>query len=456
MIGALGRGLFSLGVFVYAVCIIGFVVLLKDEHVTELLRNPLIAGYSIAVALYLTTRLALSMFYRPAPRVLDILPTIAVVIPAMNEEDGIGSTIDAIFELDYDPDKLSVFCVDDGSTDDTWERIVDAGRRHPRLEAIRFSRNRGKRAAMAAGIRATDAEIVCFVDSDSALRRDAMVEIVQPFADRRIACVTGHADVQNRGTNLLTRMQQVRYFAAFRVIKAAESLFGAVTCASGCFSAYRRSRVLRVLDRWENQTFLGQEATFGDDRAMTNYLLRTHRVVYQSSAVCETIVPDTLGRFCRQQVRWKKSWTRESIAVAKFAWDLHPAAAASIYASIAFQLIGPLIAGYALLWRPLVDGASPWEYVIGLYAMAMLYSLYYAWQRQSPHWWAGVLFVALYSTVMIWQTYWAIATSRRTGWGTRDAGETSGELTVIDTVGTPNPCGIPMTPMKRRRMDEAA
>ncbi len=137
-----------------------------------------------------------------------------------------------------------MFAVDDGSTDATWERMAFAARRFPNLHAIRFSHNRGKRAAMAAGIRATDAEIVCFVDSDSTLEPDALREIIKPFRDRRVAVVTGHADVQNRAYNVLTLLQQVRYFVAFRVIKGSESIFGAVTCASGCFSAYRRDRLL--------------------------------------------------------------------------------------------------------------------------------------------------------------------------------------------------------------------
>ena len=59
----------------------------------------------------------------------------------------------------------------------------------------------------------------------------------------------GHTDVANRDQNALTRMQNVRYYVAFRVLKAAESVFGAVTCCPGCFSAYRRECVLPILDR---------------------------------------------------------------------------------------------------------------------------------------------------------------------------------------------------------------
>ena len=149
------------------------------------------------------------------------LPSVAIVVPAMNEESGIGPTIDAAFAVDYPAELLSVYVVDDGSTDGTWREICKAARRHPALHALRFSCNRGKRAAMAAGIRASDADVLCFVDSDSTLAPNALQEIVRPFADPRVAIVTGHADVLNRGENLLTRLQQVRYYVAFRVVKAA-------------------------------------------------------------------------------------------------------------------------------------------------------------------------------------------------------------------------------------------
>ena len=102
---------------------------------------------------------------------------------------------------------------------------------------------------MAAGIRATDAEIIAFVDSDSVLEPDALRALVQGFADERVGAICGHADVAQPATSpWLTRMQAVRYFVAFRVVKAAESVFSAVTCCSGCFSAYRRAAIVPHLD----------------------------------------------------------------------------------------------------------------------------------------------------------------------------------------------------------------
>ena len=178
----------------------------------------------------------------------------------------------------------------------------------------RFAKNKGKREAMAAGARRGRGEILLYVDSDSFLRRDAVRKIVQGFADPEVAAVSGHTDVANAHANMLTRMQDVRYYVAFRVMKAAESVFGAVTCCPGCFSAYRRSSVLSILDRWLHQRFLGVQATFGDDRSLTNFLLRRYKVIYSADAVAVTIVPEHHLKFLKQQLRWKKSWLRGQCA----------------------------------------------------------------------------------------------------------------------------------------------
>ena len=228
-------------------------------------------------------------------------------------------------------------------------------------------------------------------------------------------------------------MQQVRYFVAFRVVKGSESLFGAVTCASGCFSAYRRSALLTILERWENQRFLGRPATFGDDRALTNYVLRDWRVTYQSEARSHTIVPESVRVFARQQLRWKKSWLRESLHVSRFIWRKHPVAAVLTYMSCLFPWIAPLVVIHAV-WFRAVGVGSPLFYLVGAYVMAVLYSLYYGISRRSPLWWHGITFVAVYMAFLVWQTYYALLTIRNTKWGTRSSrsGDAGGEITVLN------------------------
>jgi hyaluronan synthase len=417
---------------VYAAFLLWWIWMAKSLAVTLILEDPLFYTYSLLVTVYCVARFALAPFYRATPD-RGYRPGVSIVIPAFNEEECIGATIDACYASDYPLDRLEVVVVDDGSNDRTWERILEARLRHTTLRCVRLPRNQGKRAAMAEGIRRSAAELCVFIDSDSLVERDGLRFVVADFADERVGAVVGAADVLNKTQNWITRMQQVRYFVAFRVIKGSESLFGAVTCASGCFSAYRRSALLEILPRWENQRFLGRRATYGDDRALTNFVLRNHRVVYQSQARSHTIAPSTVRTFLVQQLRWKKSWLRESLHVVRFVWRKNPIAAALTYMSVAFPWVAPLVLVHSLFWRAASVG-DPWFYVMGAYVMALLYSLYYAVARRSPLWWHGITFVAVYIVFLVWQTYYALFTLRDTGWGTRASshGEAGGDIEVVE------------------------
>jgi hyaluronan synthase len=412
------------GVGTYLLLLVGGIIAYKAAFAGQIRLDPVFGVYGLVVTTYILSRFGLSLAYRE-PRDAGLRPAVAVVVPAFNEEAAIADSIRSVLALDYPPELLQIVAVDDGSTDGTlaeMRRVADAS--GGRVHVIAFPENRGKRAAMAAGIRATDAQIIAFVDSDSELDPDAMTRIVQPFADERVGAVCGHAEVLNVHESWLSRMQAVRYYVAFKVFKAAESVFGAVTCCSGCFSAYRRVLVNQRLDWWEHQTYLGRESTFGDDRSLTNCILRDWRVVYHGGAVARTAVPATFGRFMKQQTRWKRSWTRESLIVATFAWRKHPLAAAAIYVGMLLPLVAPVVAVRALVLRPLVSGhAAPVLYLLGVYAIALVYSLYFAVRRRAygTLWIHGIAFVFFYLAFMLWQTYYAIATSRTSSWGTRPA-----------------------------------
>lgn len=392
-------------------------------------RDAALVVYGAIVVSLIAARFLLSLFYRPA-RDAGLEPHVAIVMPAFNEEAAIARSLRSLLELDYPQEKLELVAVNDGSTDDTLAEIQSVAAHEPRVCVIDLGRNQGKRAAMAAGMRATRAQILAFVDSDSTLEPDALRRIVQGFADPQVGAICGHAEVANVDESWLTRMQVVRYFVAFRVVKAAESLFACVTCCSGCFSAYRREAIVPHLPGWERQSFLGAPATFGDDRALTNLVLRDWRVRYEADAVSRTAVPATLRQFLRQQLRWKRSWTRESLILSRFAWRKHPLAAIQIYLSTVISLVAPVVAVRSLLWLPLTDHhGAPLAYAAGLYAMSLAYGLYYVVRRRryDPRWIYGIFFCFFYLAFLLWQTYWAILTARSSDWGTRPSSAAGAE-----------------------------
>jgi hyaluronan synthase len=406
---------FAMGLFI-AAC--ANVIYLKSFNVYYFWYQPLVNTCSVMISFYILSRFVLASFYRPPPDA-GHLPPVSVIIVCKNEEDSIGKTIDCIAQSYYPADRLEIIAVDDGSTDATLKEMERARDRHPGLKVIHFEKNRGKRHGMAAGARTATGDILVYVDSDSFVRRDAIRKMAQGFADPAVAAVCGHANVANARTNLLTKMQEVRYFIAFRVIKAAESLFSTVSCCSGCLAAYRRRYVMEALDPWLNQTFLGTPATFGDDRSLTNFMLRRHRVIYHSEAVCTTIVPETYMKFFRQQLRWKKSWIRESLLASLFIWRRHPFAAFFFYLGVTFPIVSPLIVFNALVLPLAGHGSVSLIYIYGSILMATLYGLCYLARYRNGLWVYGILFSAFYMLILVWQTYYAMCTVRRNHWGTR-------------------------------------
>ena len=417
----------------FFLAVISFIiVLMRAESVIYFKFNRWLYLYSIIAAMFLLTRYLFATFYRPVRIDPNYTPGVSIIIPCFEEEEWIQRTVHSCINQDYPVDKLEVIVVDDCSKDRSAERVeeiiaklkeADTGDHAYRVaERIRFFRqsaNLGKRDAMARGAREARHELLVFVDSDSFLDPFAIRNIVQPFKDKEMGGVSGRTDVANTYTNALTKMQAVRYSIAFRVMKAAEGYFDAATCLSGPLSCYRRDLVLKYMDSWLNQRFLGQKATFGDDRSMTNFILRHNRTTYQDSAVCMTIVPRSYKVFLRQQMRWKRSWLRESLIASRFMWKKEPFMALSFYMGVLVPIAAPVIVLYNLIYVPIMHRVFPTNFIIGMLMMSLLMSMAQLFIRRSTTWIYALWFCLYYEAVLLWQMPVAWVTFWKTTWGTR-------------------------------------
>jgi hyaluronan synthase len=397
---------------------VSLVLLIKYQNVYYFWFDVPIFLYGIGVGIYLLTRFLFAGFYRP-PQPRGDLPDVSIVIPAFNEEEYIERTLRHALELDYPAEKLQVIAVNDGSSDGTLATMKRVREKYPELVVVDFGERRGKRHALAAGAKMSTGEIVVFMDSDSFVREGAVRYIVDDFDDPEVAAVCGHCEVENEWSNLLTKMQAVRYYIGFRVMKGAESIFSAVTCLSGPLAAYRRTHLMEVLERWETQTFLGQQATYGDDRSLTNFLLKKYKVRYDSRARTRTVVPEDYGSFFRQQMRWKRSWFRESIRAGGFMWRKEPFMSLSFYLGLILPILGPAIVFRAILYVPLFQHGTPFMYMFGILLMSTLMSATYLFAKRSRLWIYGIPFCFFYMFVLVWQLPVAILSFWTPRWGTR-------------------------------------
>ncbi len=401
-----------------------YIILMMKLITMNTFQDHLFFGiYSILITTYILSRFLFSYFKKAVPYDDNYRPSVSFVVPAKNEEDNIAETIRRFGEVDYPKEKIEVIIIDDGSTDGTLAQMRLAASELQgiveHVEVHHWEVNRGKREGMAEGAKRAKNDIVIFVDSDSFIEPDCVKHLTKYFSDPVIGAVSAHTDVYNRDTNVLTRMQTLRYYISFKIYKAAESVFGTVTCCPGCCSAYRRSYLMEFVDEWLEQRFLGAKCTFGDDRSLTNYMIRKYRAVYSEQAKAYTVVPDNFKVYMRQQQRWKKSWVRETFIAGSFMWKKNPLAAFSFYAYMFLAFLSPVVFFRALIVYPIQEHQWPLVYLIGLFLMLLLHGIFYRINTGQRKWVLATCSIWFNTVILMWQLPWAVVTLKDSRWGTR-------------------------------------
>ncbi|OGH66526.1 MAG: hypothetical protein A3B90_00790 [Candidatus Magasanikbacteria bacterium RIFCSPHIGHO2_02_FULL_41_13] len=424
--------LYKLSLILLAILVLALIITLKAKAGSIYETSPFLLFYTILVTSFELSRLLGAILFKRIdekiinPEEIELQeeyePTVSIIIPCKNEEQCIENTVKKCFSAEYPKEKIEVIVINDGSTDKTGEVLERMKVQYPHLKVIQWKKNRGKRHGMAAGFKKAKGEIVLQLDSDSYMDPKTFRNIIKPFVHKEIAAVCAHADPENADLNTLTKMQAAYYFMSFRIMKAAESVFLTVFCCSGCSSAYRREVVMPILDTWLHETFLGLPVTWGDDRALTNWVLRLgYRSIYTDQAKAFTIVPTTLKQFLKQQTRWKKGWFVNSMFASQFIYKRHPFVALSyFFPLILITILTPFMAAKALVYNPVVHGIPPYYYIAGVFLVATMITIYYRWvSRENKYWpylfvWSGINLIFLSCLL-----FYALATIQDRKWGTR-------------------------------------
>ena len=218
---------------------------------------------------------------------------------------------------------MEIIAVNDGSCDDTWDWISKSVKSsNGRIRAVNLRQNAGKRNALYQGFLSSEAEIVVTIDSDSIVLPDTVRKIVAPFIGHpKTGGVAGNIRVLNFSDGIIPRMLDVNFVFSFEFLRSAQSMIHSVFCTPGALSAYRRGVIMPFMEEWVNQKFMGRPANIGEDRAISNIILREgYHVVFQKSAFVYTEVPKCYGGLCKMFIRWSRSNVRENLEMFKFAF----------------------------------------------------------------------------------------------------------------------------------------
>ncbi len=219
---------------------------------------------------------------------------VSVVIAAYNEGKVIADTLRALLTSDYEGE-IEVVVVDDGSRDQTAAEIERVADVDPRVRLFQ-QENHGKARALQRALSAVRHGIIVFIDADTQCQRDTLSRLVEPFADKRIGAVSGHAKVGNLRT-FIARCQALEYTCGFNLDRRAYDRWNCITVVPGAISAIRKEAI-------DKAGGLSLE-TLAEDTDLTLALHKDRqRIVYVPGAIAWTEAPESVRTLARQRFRW--------------------------------------------------------------------------------------------------------------------------------------------------------
>ncbi|WP_405610737.1 glycosyltransferase [Polaribacter sp. Asnod1-A03] len=367
--------------------------------------------------------------YKPIKSVSDKeLPKVTVIVPAYNEGKQVWATLESLAKSDYPKEKLQLLSIDDGSKDDTWYWMKEAKRiLGDQVTIMQQPKNMGKRHALYRGFNIGTGEVFVTVDSDSIVNEDTLRNLVSPLVvDKKCGAVAGNIQVLNNKKALLPKMLNVSFVMSFEFKRSAESSLNSVLCTPGALAAYRATAVFACLPEWIDQKFMGKASDIGEDRALTNMILKQgYSVLFQRNAFAYTNVPEDYKGLYKMFIRWGRSNVRENIAMSKFVFtnfregNKFGSRLLFLTQSIKMIMAYPflLFMLYFIITHPALFISST---LLSILVISSFPVLFYAKRYDFKEAFWAYSYSILYTFGLFWITPYAIATAGKSGWLTRE------------------------------------
>ncbi|MGH2514600.1 MAG: glycosyltransferase family 2 protein [Ktedonobacterales bacterium] len=273
-----------------------------------------------------------------------LTPGISLIAPAFNEEIGVLQSVRNMLNLRYPV--YEVVIVNDGSRDRTLDVLKEAFQLRkinaaysptiatapvralyvstiePNLTIV-DKENGGRADALNAGVNAARMPLVCCVDADSVLERDALLWVAKPFVEQPELVVASGGTIRiANGLRIdggsvtevrlpptaLPMFQVIEYMRAFLTGRTAWSRLNCLPLISGAFGLFRRDLMLEVGGF--------RRETIGEDAELIAHLhgylrdqRRPYRCVFVPDAMSWTEAPETARVLRRQRARWHSGLT---------------------------------------------------------------------------------------------------------------------------------------------------
>ncbi|KPL59510.1 glycosyltransferase family 2 protein [Rossellomorea vietnamensis] len=379
--------------------------------------------YMILVVSFYTILLVISLFqlrktygldeWEPYEELLHLHQTkpVSILVPAYNESVGIMATVRSLLSIEYP--EYEIIIVNDGSTDDSMEKLVETFqlvkikwviRQQLKTQPVKGvyqsklyknllvidKENGGKADALNAGINVSNFPYFCSIDGDSVLERTAFLKVMKPIVESdgeviasggsiRIAngCEIESGEIVKVGLSRspLVVMQVIEYLRAFLMGRIGLSRHNLLLIVSGAFGVFSK--------RWVVDAG-GYSHTVGEDMEL---VVRLHRyvkeqkadkkIVYVPDPVSWTEAPESLKYLRRQRSRWHRGlfeslWIHRRLL---FNPKYGSIGMISMPYFLIIEFLGPVVElmGYIIMVLSIFLGGVYLEFAILLFLLSILY-----------------------------------------------------------------------------------
>ena len=340
----------------------------------------------------------------------DYTPRVAFVLPAWNEADVLGASIDSLMSIDYPVGAWRLYIVDDASTDNTPEVMRAKMAQYPGsvFHLRREKGGQGKAHTLNHGIReilAEDwAEAVMIMDADVLFEPTTLRRMARHFADPEVGGVTAYVKEGSEPSSLLSRFIAFEYVTAQAAARRAQNVAGGIPCMAGGAQLHSRENLIAIGGRIDTSTLA--EDTYTTIKTQ----LCGRRALFDPNAIVWAEEPDSLTALWKQRLRWGRGNLQITMAFRDL-W-FRPRRSAHfgnvafgvLWFSIAlmpvFMILGSVgLVGLFYLWPPWAPLAfsALWGVSFLSYLFQTLYSLLIDPNVARRAWFEGIAFPGLLS-----------------------------------------------------------
>jgi biofilm PGA synthesis N-glycosyltransferase PgaC len=305
-------------------------------------------------------------------------PLISIVIPARNEELTIAKLLHDLSCQEYK--NFEVIVVNDDSEDETLWMASSAGLKNVQVV---HNKGRGKKAAIATGIKLARGTIIVTTDADCSIGPQWLTQVRAGFRNQKIMMVFGGVRMEGAGS-FFDALQSME-FSSLIGTGAATVALGFPTTCNGANLAFRK-KVFSEVKGYEGNLYIPS----GDDEFLMRKIEARYpgsiRFLYHEDAVVSTQTQQDPDAFLNQRIRWASKWRFNSswaartlavvIALIQLIFIINWALIFSSYIlQSLFLLTVKMILEAAFLLQVCRFLRTPWNW-LAFFSLQIIYPLY--------------------------------------------------------------------------------